>query len=405
MKSSILRWLFHAIRLSKSLESLQRTFNAKYQQWIDGGRCPSSIEDRRAINSGNFLKIDLSADAKRIRDRAILLGGNESLAHRELRRGGQLSEEFVNHYSFDGRRDKSRIPETIRKAITPEVEMCGPIHRGPWEAKMRGPYVQRDWSAVKPGDWFNADDVTWNSYFWYRDAEGNLQITRGECLLFIDLRTGYPLDFMLIAGKYNGLHVRRVFLHVHDLHGVPHLGNYFERGVWKSRLVVGNTDKNALQWRDAERGLRDYGLDLQVRHATTPRAKPIEGLLHILQEAQRKELGFVGFNERLEKMERIQEIIGRCKRGKEDPRNHFLSQEEWSARIGQLLGEFMHDPQNGKMLDGLTPAEMWQQRQPLRKLPDGPDAGSIYSRAGHEYLRKRRSRAERPVLGDDPEKR
>jgi hypothetical protein len=89
-----------------------------------------------------------------------------------------------------------------------------------------------------------------------------------------------------------------------------------------------------------------------------------------LQDRQRSEPGFVGFNERLEKMERVQDIIARCKRGKEDPRNHFLSQEQWRDRISQCLNEYLEDPQNGKMLDGLTPAEMWAQRQPLRKLPD-----------------------------------
>jgi hypothetical protein len=370
VKTSIIRCLFRAVPLAKSLESLQRTFAAKYKLWVDNGRCPSALEDLRRTQSGNFRTPDFALDKKRIRDTAILHGGNESLACRKLRQAGELSPEFVNYYAFDDRCDKSRVPAAVRQAITPEVEMCGPIHRGSWEAKMRGPYIQRDWSAVRPADWFNADDVTWNSYFWYRDDDGRLQITRGECLLFIDLRTGYPLDFMLIAGKYNGLHIRRAFLRVHDLHGLPHKGNYFERSVWKSRLVIGETNKNLVHWRDAERGLRDYGLDLQVRHATTPRAKPIEGLLRILQESQRNEIGFVGFNERLEKMERTQEIIGRCKRGTEDPRNHFLSQEQWSDRISQLLGQYMHDPQNGKMLDGLSPAEMWQQRDTPRKLPD-----------------------------------
>jgi hypothetical protein len=370
VKRCFIHFLFAAVPLSKSRESLEKTFNAKYAQWIEGDRCPSALSDRRSIASGNFRTPDFTVDAEKIRATAILHGGNESLACRMLRQRGELSPEFCAHYKFDPRRDKSRVPEKVRAAITPDVDMCGPIHRGPWEAKMRGPYIQRDWSGVNPGDYFNADDVTWNSYFWYRDAREELQITRGECLLFVDLRTGYPLDFALIAGKYNGEHVRSALLRVHDLHGLPHEGLYFENGVWKSRLIVGETNRNLVHWRDAERGLRDYGLGANVRHATTPRAKPIEGLLRILQERQRGEIGFVGFNERLEKMERVQDTIARCKRGTEDPRNHFLSMEEWRCRVSECLGEYMHDPQNGKMLDGATPAEMWAQRQTLRKLPD-----------------------------------
>ncbi|HEX4119974.1 MAG TPA: hypothetical protein VH619_05040 [Verrucomicrobiae bacterium] len=370
VKRSLMRYLFAAVNLSKSRESLERTFNARYIQWIAGDRCPSALADRRRINSGNFRRPDFTVDAEKIRDTAILHGGNESLAHRLLWQRGELSPEFCQHYAFDPRRDKSRVPAAIRNAITPEVEMCGPLHRGPWEARMRGPSIQRDWSAVQPGQWFSADDVTWNSYFWYRDETGELQITRGECLLFIDLRTGYPLDFLLIAGKYNGEHIRRAILRVHDLHGLPEKGFLFENGVWKSRLITGETKTNLVHWRDAERGLRDYGLGMQLRHARTPRAKTIEGLLHILQDRQRSEPGFVGFNERLENMERVQDIIGRCKRGKEDPRTHFLSQEQWRDRISQCLNEYLADPQNGKMLDGQTPAELWAKRQPLKKLPD-----------------------------------
>jgi hypothetical protein len=44
--------------------------------------------------------------------------------------------------------------------------------------------------------------------------------------------------------------------------------------------------------------------------------------------------------------------------------------EQWGDRISQCLTEFLHDPQNGKMVNGCTPAEMWETRQPLRKLPD-----------------------------------
>ncbi|HEX3988393.1 MAG TPA: hypothetical protein VHZ30_03110 [Verrucomicrobiae bacterium] len=356
--------------ISKSLESLDRTFKTKYAQWQNGGKCPAALSDQRAVASGNYRRPNFPVDAQKIRDTAILHTGSESLAHRILRQRDQLSPEFCQRYPFDPRKDKSRIPATLRQQITPEVNMCGPIHLGPHEARMCGPYIQRDWSGVRPGEWFSADDVTWNSYFWHRDDDDQLQITRGECLLFIDLRTGYPLDFKLIAGKYNGEHIRSTILRVHDLHGLPEKGFYFERGVWKSRLITGETNKALVHWRDSERGLRDYGLDMQMRHARTPRAKTIEGLFRILQERQRSEIGFAGFNERLEKMERVQDIIGRCKRGTEDPRNHFLSMEQWGGRISQCFTEYLADPQNGKMLDGATPAEMWAQRQPLKKLPD-----------------------------------
>jgi hypothetical protein len=276
IRCAAVAWLLAAVPgVSKSPISLERVFKAKFAQWIAGGRCPDALADKRPAASGNFRRPDLSADEKKIRDTAILHGGNESLAHRILRQRGQLSPEFCNHHKFDPRRAKSRVPETVRDEITPDVKMCGPLPRGPWEAKMRGPYIQRGWTGVQPGDRFNADDVTWNSYFWFYDADGQLKITRGECLLLLTC-TGYPLDFKLIAGKYNGEHIRCAILRAHDLHGLPDKGFYFEKGVWKSRLVTGETRKNLVHWRDAERGLRDYGLDLQVRHATTLAQKQLK---------------------------------------------------------------------------------------------------------------------------------
>ena len=238
---------------------------------------------------------------------------------------------------------------------------------------MRGPYIPRDWSDVKPGDWFNADDVTWNHYFREQLPDGRWLLRRGECLLMTDLRTGYPLDFLLIAGHYNGEHIRNLALKVHDGPGLPRNGYYFERGVWRSRLVVGdNSQGTPVHWRESENGLCSLELKLDIRHATTPRAKPIEGLLRILQERMRCIPGFVGFNERTEEHEREQDLIARANNGDVEALKRFPTQAGWAETISQVLEKFAHDPQNGKMLQGKSPAEAWAeevQNRPLRKLP------------------------------------
>lgn len=374
IKRSVVEYMFSALpSLSKNAVSLQRVFELKFSQWLAGGRSWQALEDKRLLKSGNFRTPDFTTDLQKIRNEAILHGGNESLAYRKLRQSRQLTDAFIEYYNFDPRRNKSNVPATVRDAITPEVDMCGPLHRGPWEAKMRGPYIPRDWSDVQPGEWFSADDVTFNHYFYFYDDQGQLQIERGECLVLIDLRTGYPLDYLLIAGKYNSRHIRSLILKAHDKHGLPHKGFYFENGVWAARLIDGHKDKHLYHWRDTERGLAEQGLGMDVRHATTPRAKTIEGMFRILQERQRNEPGFVGFNEREEKMERMQEQIARARRGREHPANFLLSMEEWCQRLDVIFLEYANDPQNGKMLDGATPGEMWADglsRRPLRKLSD-----------------------------------
>ncbi len=373
-KRTLIDWLVAAVPAlvagDKPRAALKCLFNRKWRAWMAAGGVVDALQDQRAINSGR-RRPDFSADLVKIRNDAILHDGNTSLAYRKLRQAGQLSDAFVNHYKFDPRQNKSYLPRPVRDATSAEIEMCGPIHRGPHEAKMRGPHIPRDWSGVQPGDWFSGDDVTWNNYFYFYDDAGQLHIERGECLLLHDLRTGYLLDFILIAGKYNSRHIRGLILKAHDRFGLPHRGFYFERGVWKARIITDIAAKESNHWRETESGLAAY--NLQVRHATTPRAKAIEGLFRILQERQRNEPGFVGFGERTEKMERMQDFLARVRRGKANPADRLLSMDEWKNRLDTIFAEFNADVQNGKLLHGQSPSEAWQaglKRQPLRQLPD-----------------------------------
>jgi hypothetical protein len=376
-KASLVHYLFKAFpeeTLCATLPSLKRRFEEKLNLWRANGRTPAALRDKRPLKSGKFRTLAFAQDLDAIRDRAILHDGNIALAHRLLREEGKLSKEFCDFYAFDARTAKSEVPAAVRAAVAPQVEMCLPLRRGPWQARMRGPYIQRDWSEVKPGDWACADDVTWNHYFREQLPAGDWRILRGECLLMTDLRTGYPLDFLLIAGHYNGEYVRSLALKVHDRIGLPRKGYYFERGVWKSRLVVGdNSQGTPIHWREAENGLCSMDLKLDVRHATTPRAKPIEGLFRILQERMRCIPGFVGFNERTEEHEREQDLIARANRGNMEALKRFPTQAEWAETISQVLEKYARDPQNGEMLQGKSPAEAWEEEvkaHPLRQLSE-----------------------------------
>lgn len=377
VKASIVHYVWQAFpagTICATEKSLQNRFNEKLVLWRDSGRSQAALRDHRPIKSGNFAKARFEEDLAKIRNLAIQLDGNESLAHRMLRERGELSPAFCETYPYNPRLGKSALHGSIRNAISSDVEMCLPLRRGPWQARMRGPYIPRDWSDVKPGDWFCADDVTWNHYFRVMTPSGQWDVLRGECLLMNDLRTGYPVGFLLIPGKYNGEHVRSLCLRVHDQVGLPRLGYYFEKGVWASRLITGDRRQGTpVHWREAENGLCSSGLGMEVRHATTPRAKPIEGLLRILQERMRCIPGFVGFNERDYDAERIQAQIQRAKHGDKQALLKFPTAEEWSAKISEVLEAFSRDPQNGKMLQGMAPSEAWTEeiaRRPLRQLPE-----------------------------------
>jgi hypothetical protein len=101
-----------------------------------------------------------------------------------------------------------------------------------------------------------------------------------------------------------------------------------------------------------------------------PRSKPIERVLGIIQNAQRAQPGYCGPNEQTHKMERLNEFMARCRAGKEHPGNELLEVGQWVKLIDKTAGEYNAEPQNGKMLDGISPDEMWARRPTLEKLPD-----------------------------------
>lgn len=367
--------LLPAPALAKTPSALTRKFEYKLNQWRDGGRTPDALMDNRRVSSGNFRTPDFSTDLREIAKRAVQLDGNESGARRRLEAEGKLSEEFRRYYPFDPRRDKSALPNKVRKSVTPLVDATLPYRRGPKAVRDAGPHITRDWSNVRPGDWFVLDDVTWNHLFKVPLPNGKWDVRRGECLVAIDEKSDYPLDFLLIPGKYNGLHIRQLVSKIHDRLGLPRVGLTLERGVWKSRFVVGDPEKNwqPLRWRYLEAGLSDPRIGLRIHHATVHRAKVIEGFFHHLQDRMRDIPGFVGFNEREYRMQTMQALIARARNGDAEALAAFPTQEQWRDKIRSVMEEHRNEPGNGVRLGTESPAEAWNKSQlalSLKKLPD-----------------------------------
>lgn len=179
---------------------------------------------------------------------------------------------------------------------------------------------------------------------------------------------------------------------------MPHRGFLFERSHYAAKMIVGageplwrstangflsryglpfddmSDGARAVHRENLECGLSEPGVDLEVRQATRPWSKPIEGTLHIFQKMMSGLRGFVGFNERAEISDRLKGVEQRCRDGKEDPNVHFPSLEEYVAKYRSVLEEFRHEPQpKSKRLRGASPFQAWndgQNRRPLRKLSE-----------------------------------
>ena len=370
IKGSIIRFLCAtAPALAASGAALKRTWYRKYARWIKNGRTPAAVVDGRAAPSEKAWMKELEPDLQLILKEGFEHDGKLAIAIRKLRRADKLSQAFIDRYTLDARRDKSYVARSVRNEIKARLTGLLDYRHSKWAVNMAGPRIEREHN-YNPGDHFAADDVTFNIVFWYIDEHGQPAVTRGKVLLFFDCRSLYPLGYVLAHGRYNGETVRRAIVIVYDRHGLPHRAFIFEKGVWASRLLVGERPRDFLGWDQYEMGLRERGLRLELRNVTTPGAKLIEGLFNILQQGQRNERGFVGFNERSYGQEKLQTFIGRVKRGLVHPSTEFHSDVEWRDALDRSIEAYMHEPQNGKLLQGKSPAEMFSTHQPLRRLPD-----------------------------------
>ena len=327
---------------------------------------------------------------------AVDLDGDIAQAWRRLNLEQKLCAKCSGLWHFDVRTNKSYVPAAVRNQVTPRVLAALPWRHGRKCARLLAPYVLRR-RDIGPGDVFEADDVTWNHVFYVYDTDdaGKRYVGRGECLLFLDRSSWYPLGYRLIAGEigpdgkqcaahYNGVDIRLGVLHVHDRVGLPHLGFQFENSVWRSKLVAGRQVRGWRfnSWRDFESGLNEQGIILgprAVRHALpgSPRTKIIERVIRSVQERMRSLPGFVGFNHREYKPEILDDFLRRVKIGKEHPGQMFLSFADFRKVLDTELMAYASDVQNGRWLRDASPLDIWQNgvgqfpgvaARPLRKL-------------------------------------
>ena len=253
--------------------------------------------------------------------------------------------------------------------------MLNDIHHGPRRAKLNGAHIDRDWSKVHAGDWYQADDVTLPVYYYEPDGKGWFTLWRGQCLVMTDLRSGCILSFVLISSRnYNSKAIRTLITRTADEHGLPRRGFYFEKGIWKSsRLLSGQKeDPSALSSAETEKGLRDLGLEF--KHATLPRGKPIERILGLVQNQMERQPGYAGRNEILDRYERNEKLMLAVEAKRLDPRGDFFSVDEWTSELTAICERYNAEIQQGKMLAGSSPAEAFAQLQDPANPPIKFDA-------------------------------
>lgn len=382
VKDSLVTWLNGQLpKLATSPASLRRNFERKLAAFKTNGF--SALADGRSQRSGHYRPSLCPSCWENAIKLDARVNGSESLAWRRLKLQGLLCPDCDAIHKFDVRNAKSRVPSSIRGGLTRIVNKALTFAKSDSAGRMAGPKTSPRWPDVAPGEFFLADDVTFNHVVWTADARGVPYLCQPECLYMEDARTSYPIHFLLIAGApgrkacYNATHVRQLMLGAHDKLGLPHRGYKFENGVWRAREARDEqVGAGFMPWTETVLGLRSLQDFVTIEHtkARTPTGKAtIEGNFRILQERMRTEPGFVGFNQRAEKSDRMKRLerdfAKRVKAGQEHPGNEFLSLGQWKTRLEEIFVEFANEPQNGKRFPGQSPAEAWGEPT-LRKLPD-----------------------------------
>lgn len=375
------------VTLAKNENAFAQMFRTYEAKWTGEKGNLSALLDKRGKNSGYHRAPDLPRkDVDEVIARAVRCGGRIAQAWRECLEEGLLTPAIVSYYDGLEPASKSYVPRVIRDAAKHDVRLLRDIHHGPRRAELNGAYVSRDWNEVAAGDWYQADDVTINNYWFAPDERGKQTLMRGQVLLMIDLRSTCILGFAMIdARNYNSHAIRTLITRVCDSHGMPRKGFYFERGIWeKSRLLVGDRNADALSWTETETGLRDLGLTF--KHANFPKGKPIERIIGLVQNRLDGIPGDAGRNEMKDGFERLQKAKQLVESGKNAASDFFYNYAEMEDAIATACERYNAERNDGKMTRGLTPSQAWThfQTDPLTRLP----REARYLLAHHKWPRK-----------------
>lgn len=383
-KRQILNFLVMRVpRLAETPEAARRQLDRKWKAYLQDG--VSALADKRREKSGRkrFQRYSgpesLSPDERLLLERANSVGGGISQAFRELHVGTeiagghrlQFSEEFRATYSFNPRASKSRVPHRLREKLRPLLRAIEPHNHGPKAARLSSPSIHRDWSGVAAGAYFQSDDETGNSYIWIQREEGEYEfkgmrfdVLRPQILPMVDVRTDYVLSVLLIPRRqYNSRDIRSLILQtcLDERIGLPFDGFYFEGNIWQAKNLHA-----LVNWTEIDEAFSNSGINLRLRHATTPKAKIIERIFSQEQNFMQDLPGYAGRNEMTAGYERVKASLALMKRvgqpRKEEaaPWDHFLSADQYLDQLQRCYERFNAEPQNGKRLNGMSPAEAWE---------------------------------------------
>lgn len=391
--------------LAKNRDALARNVRRIWGRYHNQGLISSGRSERVRTEPPDFdFNFDLFWRYMAIKH------GNGAQAWRELHEGTvpagvpgfaaktQFTPAFRNHFKFDIRRAKSRVPARILKAAQAKFRAVEKLRLGKKAARLRGPSTWRDYSDTAAYEFCSADDKTLDLWFYHPCANGDyispdgwrFNVTRGQLLLLTDDRTDFPIHFELLPrGQYGANDIKRLLARawMNPMWGVPSKGCNFEGGSWQALIVkelfVSDEDaaertNYATPWGEIHKAFSRAGISLKLRRSRTPKAKTVERVFGSLDKQLNHLRGWIGNDpkapfERVNAFLKSLKLVTEPRKAAVDPRKLLHSSFEIAEHIEAALKRFANEPQNGGRNPGASPHESFMElrgSRPAIVLPE-----------------------------------
>lgn len=363
------------------------TFGRWRKRWEQNGFNGLIPSTRNCGRQSIAEKLGLSEDVV-LRVKGLGLDTESNItAWRAFAQSDRCPEDIADAILDRSRTSKHSIPPSLRSA-TKLTKRELDAHRGKRRMALKGIWTPRKLDIL-PGDIFTSDDTTpiwawWVPWIQSDEYPFGVKLLQGQFLPVMDVASQCVLCYVLIArekSSYRAADIWRLFGHTFEVIGLPRLGWQLERGSWEANVIAGAE----VEYRDGEHtmsrrvgGLRSLPTNLTPWHheklgdaavcfpktlqtwtSFLPKSKSIEAWFHRNQALEGTIWGSLGRDQMRNPYEKTKKIYEECRRGKADPRNHFLSNIEMIKRLSGIIGYLNNEPMEGEVFRG-TPSLLWQ---------------------------------------------
>jgi hypothetical protein len=272
-------------------------------------------------------------------------------------------------------KSKSYVNRRLFSTVHPEVKAIAPFLLGKKAKDDATPALQRDYSKLHSMDVLTADDFTMPVYMFVPDGKGWWILTRGQCLLMIDVRSLKIIEFSLQPERsYNSLVIRTLMNHTCRAWGLPRAW-YFENGIWRNAHLVKGPPREwseGKSWGEIKPGWARLGV--KFIHAKKARSKPAELVGGLLQNLMERMPGYCGRDERRDCPEETKKNKLAVEARRIEPHGLFLSFDAWYSELERLVNVYNNNIQDGRILRGLSPEQAFESFWPVGNEPVKFDA-------------------------------